>query len=110
MSLQYIKNYACIYSQMSLSYVLFINNECNIMNHYIMNHYITCLFSIFGVSFYVMNYYPSIKCVFWPIWPGICADPDWFQCSDGACIASTLRCDNYYDCRDFSDEQNCFFG
>lgn len=52
----------------------------------------------------------SIKCVFWPFRPEICADPDWFQCSDGACIASALRCDNYYDCRDFSDEQNCFFG
>lgn len=45
---------------------------------------------------------------FWPFWPGICTDPDWFQCSDGACIATALRCDNFYDCKDFSDEQNCF--
>lgn len=34
--------------------------------------------------------------------------PDEFEClADGQCISSDHRCDNLYDCRDFSDEQNC---
>lgn len=47
---------------------------------------------------------------FWLLWPETCDAPDWFQCADGACLDAALRCDNYYDCRDFSDEQNCFIG
>lgn len=31
-----------------------------------------------------------------------------FTCDDGGCIPHIQRCDNVYDCRDFSDEQNCF--
>lgn len=30
-----------------------------------------------------------------------------FTCADGSCIDVTLRCNNQYDCRDGSDEQNC---
>lgn len=38
-----------------------------------------------------------------------CSRANDFRCADGsACIAATLWCDSYYDCRDFSDEQNCF--
>lgn len=32
---------------------------------------------------------------------------DEFQCNDGACIPSYLRCDRRTDCRDSSDEDNC---
>nr|CAD7195790.1 unnamed protein product [Timema douglasi] len=34
--------------------------------------------------------------------------PTEFMCGEGVCIDSKQHCDNYYDCRDFSDEQNCF--
>lgn len=30
-----------------------------------------------------------------------------FTCNDGRCITHLRRCDNIYDCMDFSDEQNC---
>lgn len=30
-----------------------------------------------------------------------------FTCYDGRCIPHSRRCDNLYDCYDFSDEQNC---
>lgn len=34
--------------------------------------------------------------------------PEEFKClTDGQCISGDRRCDNLYDCRDFSDEQNC---
>jgi hypothetical protein len=34
--------------------------------------------------------------------------PEEFEClADGQCISGDHRCDNLYDCRDFSDEQNC---
>lgn len=32
-----------------------------------------------------------------------------FTCYDGFCIPHSRRCDNIYDCADFSDEQNCVF-
>ncbi|CAD6239647.1 GSCOCG00008743001-RA-CDS [Cotesia congregata] len=31
-----------------------------------------------------------------------------FVCADGTCIPVAHRCDNFYDCRDFTDEQFCF--
>nr|XP_032526331.1 basement membrane-specific heparan sulfate proteoglycan core protein [Danaus plexippus plexippus] len=31
-----------------------------------------------------------------------------FTCYDGRCIPHIRRCDNIYDCSDFSDEQNCY--
>ena len=30
-----------------------------------------------------------------------------FKCSDGACIDSSLRCNQYPDCYDRSDEDHC---
>jgi hypothetical protein len=30
-----------------------------------------------------------------------------YTCSDGKCIDAAMRCDNFYDCKDFSDEQYC---
>lgn len=30
-----------------------------------------------------------------------------FHCGDGQCIKDILRCDGYYDCNNFADEQNC---
>lgn len=36
-----------------------------------------------------------------------CTSTD-FICADGNCIPSAHRCDNFYDCRDFTDEQYCF--
>jgi len=32
---------------------------------------------------------------------------DEFRCNDGSCIDSRTRCNNNYDCRDGSDEDNC---
>ncbi|KAK0073940.1 hypothetical protein PV326_012914, partial [Microctonus aethiopoides] len=37
----------------------------------------------------------------------ICTSDD-FVCADGTCIPAAHRCDNFYDCRDFTDEQFCF--
>lgn len=34
--------------------------------------------------------------------------PTEFVCADGTCIPQAHVCDHYYDCRDFTDEQNCF--
>lgn len=31
-----------------------------------------------------------------------------FTCYNGRCIPHLRRCDNIYDCSDFSDEQNCY--
>lgn len=36
-----------------------------------------------------------------------CTSSDFF-CGDGSCIPAAHRCDNFYDCRDFTDEQYCF--
>ena len=33
--------------------------------------------------------------------------PGMFCCDDGACIPSSLVCDDFYDCEDRSDETNC---
>lgn len=30
-----------------------------------------------------------------------------FHCGDGQCIKDVLRCDGFYDCNNFADEQNC---
>ncbi|GBP97800.1 Low-density lipoprotein receptor-related protein 1B, partial [Eumeta japonica] len=32
-----------------------------------------------------------------------------FTCYNGHCIPHLRRCDNIYDCTDFSDEQNCYY-
>ena len=41
-----------------------------------------------------------------PSMPHMC-EADEFQCADGQCIKSTLRCDRKYHCRDGTDEFNC---
>lgn len=40
--------------------------------------------------------------------PGInCKDDEFFCFDHKYCINATQHCDGYYDCKDFSDEQNC---
>lgn len=40
---------------------------------------------------------------------GTC-DAHQFQCGDGSCIDSYLVCNNFFNCKDKSDENNCYIG
>lgn len=42
-----------------------------------------------------------------PTSPAPCHESE-FTCYDGRCIPYVRRCDNIYDCSDFSDEQKCY--
>lgn len=39
---------------------------------------------------------------------GYCSDNEFLCIFDLNCINATMQCDGFYDCADFSDEQNCF--
>lgn len=36
----------------------------------------------------------------------VCGAEDW-TCRDGSCIPIEYRCDNQFDCPDYTDEENC---
>lgn len=36
-----------------------------------------------------------------------CSSNEW-TCSDGSCIPQEQRCDNRYDCPDYTDEYECY--
>lgn len=36
-----------------------------------------------------------------------CEAPAWFQCKDGTCLSSSMRCDGHYDCPSEDDEDDC---
>lgn len=57
-----------------------------------------------------MNHTKQKKITLWIVQqPIVPCDESEFTCADGLlCINVTLQCDGYYDCKDFSDEQNCF--
>ena len=52
---------------------------------------------------YIIVYYHFLCASF----PGTGCESDEFSCDNGECISDTLRCNDFDDCGDNSDEDGC---